>query len=442
MLPMLQLLLTACGCVCNGWIVFSVFTIFSQHPNCECGCNQYGLIFYANIIQVNRAIFVPPNSLGQVLPLFVSWLNLDVGIRVCFYDGMTTFVKTWLQFVFPLYLLCILACVVIVSHYSPSASKIFTDKAVGVLTTVLLLIFSRIQRLTSNCLAFQKIQHFNGDNQSYYVWSFDGSIEYIRSEHGVLFIVGSALFFLVIPPFIIVLLFAKQFQALSSYKYFRWVNKMKPLFDAYMGPYKDRYRGWTGLLLLVRQVLIIVNFSDPTPETNLFAILTVCLLLTMVAWYDGGVYRNWVLNIVEYSFLLNLAITSAATWYVHPLDSINADKFIIHQTAVIYTSVLIALIEFVVIFLYALYVRIIDIQFKRSFMVKFQQSVLSVGQFPAQVKVTLLRRKERSAVKESQVEGKSTIRGATTQLVTISSFMQEPDNGLRESLLLDNTAGV
>ena len=34
---------------------------------------------------------------------------------------------------------------------------------------------------------------------------------------------------------------------------FKWVsslyNKFKPLFDAYMGPYKDRYRYWTGMLL-------------------------------------------------------------------------------------------------------------------------------------------------------------------------------------------------
>ena len=33
-------------------------------------------------------------------------------------------------------------------------------------------------------------------------------------------------------------------------------NRFKPLFDAYMGPYKDRYRYWTGILLLARVVLI------------------------------------------------------------------------------------------------------------------------------------------------------------------------------------------
>ncbi len=103
------------------------------------------------------------------------------------------------------------------------------------------------------CLAFQTIQEFIGNNAFCFVWSFDGNINYIRSEHGILFSVALGLLVIVIMPLIFVSLFAKQFQALSSCKYFRWVNKMKPLFVAFMGPYKDRYRGWTGLLLLVRQ---------------------------------------------------------------------------------------------------------------------------------------------------------------------------------------------
>jgi len=46
------------------------------------------------------------------------------------------------------------------------------------------------------------------------------------------------------------------------------VQRLKPLLDAYTGPYKDKYRFWTGLLLLVRAVLflaIAVNaLGDPS----------------------------------------------------------------------------------------------------------------------------------------------------------------------------------
>ena len=47
----------------------------------------HGLIFYANILTASHSLFLPfatPNFLS----VFVSWLNLDLGIETCFYDGM------------------------------------------------------------------------------------------------------------------------------------------------------------------------------------------------------------------------------------------------------------------------------------------------------------------------------------------------------------------
>ena len=62
-----------------------------------------GLIFYANVVTVNRAIFFPPNQ-TNILTVFIAWLNLDLGIETCFFDGMDAYAKTWLQFIFPLYI--------------------------------------------------------------------------------------------------------------------------------------------------------------------------------------------------------------------------------------------------------------------------------------------------------------------------------------------------
>ena len=41
-----------------------------------------GLIFYANIIAFNKAIFLP-NGTNSFLAVFLSWVNLDLGIEVC-----------------------------------------------------------------------------------------------------------------------------------------------------------------------------------------------------------------------------------------------------------------------------------------------------------------------------------------------------------------------
>ena len=62
-----------------------------------------GLIFYANIIQANRSAFFPSKEHSDVLIVFIAWINLDLGIESCFYDGMTIYAFTWLQFLFPFY---------------------------------------------------------------------------------------------------------------------------------------------------------------------------------------------------------------------------------------------------------------------------------------------------------------------------------------------------
>ena len=62
-----------------------------------------GLVFYANIVGANRIIFLPVES-TVTFSVFLALLNLDFGIETCFYNGMDTYGKTWLQFVIPVYI--------------------------------------------------------------------------------------------------------------------------------------------------------------------------------------------------------------------------------------------------------------------------------------------------------------------------------------------------
>ena len=62
-----------------------------------------GLILYANIVKANEAVFFPPGD-ANLLTVFISWLNLDLGIETCFFNGLNGYWKTWLQFVFPIYI--------------------------------------------------------------------------------------------------------------------------------------------------------------------------------------------------------------------------------------------------------------------------------------------------------------------------------------------------
>ena len=50
---------------------------------------------------------------------------------------------------------------------------------------------------------------------------------------------------------------------LTGYKCFRWVIKLKPVMDAYGGPYYDKFRVWTGFMLHVQVLLaLITSLSD------------------------------------------------------------------------------------------------------------------------------------------------------------------------------------
>ena len=39
---------------------------------------------------------------GNPLAVFIAWLNIDLGIKSCFFNGLIAYGKTWLQFVFSL----------------------------------------------------------------------------------------------------------------------------------------------------------------------------------------------------------------------------------------------------------------------------------------------------------------------------------------------------
>ena len=78
-----------------------------------------GLIFFAIILQANQTTFLLTTRHHMILVAFLrsftAWLNLDIGIPICFFNGLTTYIKTWLQFVFPAYILALVGAIIIAS---------------------------------------------------------------------------------------------------------------------------------------------------------------------------------------------------------------------------------------------------------------------------------------------------------------------------------------
>ena len=299
-----------------------------------------GLIFYANIVRANHATFFPPNTSNSFLSWFIAWINLDLGIETCFYNGLDAYVKTWLQFAFPLYIWFLVITIIVLSHYYTFAARLSGRNAVPVLATLFLLSYAKLLRIIIT--VFQSTDLEYPDKSVRKVWLYDGNIDYLTNKHIPLFI-AALLLLLISLPYTALLIFIQYLQHRSNYRVLFWVKKLKPLFDAYTGPYKDRHRYWTGLLLLVRIVLFLI-FSLNTrgsSDINLLAIIITVLSLLVFLAIVGGVYKTLHLNIIEYSFFFNLGVLASATLYT----IINGQG----QTAVAYTSVSIAFAVFIII---------------------------------------------------------------------------------------------
>ena len=138
-----------------------------------------GLLFYANMVKLNEAFFFPNGSI-PVVSQFISWLNLDLGIEVCLFDGLDGYWNTWLQFVFPAYLFLLMGGIIVGCRYSVWLCRLCGSHAVPALATLFLMSYTKILLTVTNALSMSQLP-CNGSILT--VWSVDGNIEYGSGKH-------------------------------------------------------------------------------------------------------------------------------------------------------------------------------------------------------------------------------------------------------------------
>ena len=214
-----------------------------------------GFILYVNIISINApVIFTDLNHFSPTYT-FISIAHLDLGIQACFYNGMDDYAKMWLQLAFPFYLIFIAILIVITSRYSTTVQRLTARRALPVLATLFLLSYTKILRIVSSVLFFYSTITNLPSKHTTLVWSVDANIPLFEVRFTILFIVCLILF-LILVPFNVILLFTRTLSR------FRFINKFKPLLDAYQGPYKIKFYYWTGLQLVIRAVLFGISSLD------------------------------------------------------------------------------------------------------------------------------------------------------------------------------------
>ena len=314
-----------------------------------------GLIFYANIIQVNNRIFFPPGSIsvpGYLLSIFIAWVNLDLGIEVCFTESLDMFTHTWLQFLFPIYIWLLVGLLILVCRYSTTVSRLTGSNTVPVLATLFLLSYAKLLRTTLN--AFSPITITDINNRAHLRWLLDGNYGFIHWPHLALFLAGLLTLVAHLIPFTALVLLGPTLQAHTDNRVLGWVTRFKPFLDAYQGPYKTKYRYWTGLMLLVRVFLFAVFAGNALGDPNVnLLIISLTILVLLIAWIKiGRIYRMSPLNGLEVFYLVNLGTTAVATLYLNRATSeSNTQQQILSQIMV--GSALIVFISTLVYHYYA-----------------------------------------------------------------------------------------
>ena len=283
-----------------------------------------GPLFYASIVNYNHALFVTEDtyhdSTLNILKIFIAWLNLDLGFPVCFYHGLNAYQKAWLQFAFPIYIWVLSIAIILLSKRSSIIARMASKNAVKVLATLVLLCYTKFTEAVIRVFAYASLQIIvssNDTHDSKELWLEDGNVQYWETKHLILFVFAT-LFGAVSVFLALVLLFIKPLSSVSHLWPFRWVQKWKPFFDAFTGPYTNHGRFWPGLLLLARILLSVlggINSLETAQIRCIGGISTIVVLFAVSKVVRPGLYCNKFLDALETFFLLNLGILYLVTAY-------------------------------------------------------------------------------------------------------------------------------
>ena len=270
-----------------------------------------GLIFYANVVKMYEHVFFP-NGPIPFLSWFISWVNLDLGINTCFYHTMDSCSKAWLQFVFPVYIWLILLVIIILLRYSTKVVRLVGRQIIPVIATMILFSYTKLIRTVVQALYWVEIPCIDDDKNntiSLLRWYFDANVHYLEGCHLPLFLFSSAVLILLIIPYSFYLLTIPLFEGpLSKYMCFcqKLSTNVKPFFDAYGGPYKDKCRFWTGFLLLLRVILALVVSLNINSIASYDVLASILIIIILMYFILKGIYRHILLEYLEKFFILNL----------------------------------------------------------------------------------------------------------------------------------------
>ena len=270
-----------------------------------------GLIFYANVIKANEYIFFPQEQTNP-LTVFIAWLNLDLGVETCFFQGLTAYSKTWLQFVFPFYIWSIAGLIIILARCSDKVTKMMGNNSIPVLATLFLLSYAKLFRTIITALSYTMVYTSHGPKA---VWTADGNVDYLGPKHAPLFATAVAVLLFLWLPYTLLLFLGQWLHRCNCRLIVCMLRRIKPFLDAHYGPLKSKHCYWFGALLVMRAAILLISALVPA---NRSSIVVLCVLVSAVAlaYFGQLVNRNLVVAMFNIASFMNLVLVTGAYSFI------------------------------------------------------------------------------------------------------------------------------
>ena len=272
-----------------------------------------GIIFYANIVAANGRTFFPSR---HFLTVFISWINLELGIDTCFFKGMDAYWKTWIELVLPTYLIALVIITIIVSEKSMRFSNLIGKKnPVATLDTIVLLSYVKFLHVIISSYSFAILDY--PDHSRRLVWLPDATVQYFSGKH-IPLVITATLVLLVGVAYTSLLLSWQWLLRYQGVKCFAWIRHqhLRLFIVPYHAPYKPKHCYWTGLLLLVRILVYIISAGTLSMDhtISIIAIGIAASILLMLS--TNRPYNKRPIEVIEVISFTNIICLCLATVFL------------------------------------------------------------------------------------------------------------------------------
>ena len=324
---------------CSNWWLWTIvlyvvagplliYLLFSLRLTLTAGTLN-GIIFYAQAAYVGilqTFVFYKsyhPN-LFSFFTIFLSFLNLDLGFSLCFFDSMDELCRTGLSLVFPVYLMIICAFLIVFSKCSSRLPKRFLKSTIEVTVTVVHLSLSKL--LITTIDVFTPVWLHSDDSDSI-VWYRDGNIKFLFQKKLIgLMVMTFVITFMFLTPYVILLVCGKHLIKPSlGDKYFR------SAYESIHIPYREKRRYWfvVRFFLLITFYLMYASFrSYNVFLTNAMFVPLLIIFLFLQLWRRP--FKSKFINILDSFVLIDLIFFYCLNWHLNfNPQTIHVEKYMI-----------------------------------------------------------------------------------------------------------------